>query len=280
MPHIIVNGHQQLRHSNCIRADDRGLTLGHGLFETMLINNGSVPLFTYHWDRLVTSLNVLGIKLPFDSTELFEMIDALIHENKLTEITAGLRLTITDGVSERGLLSHGNQNPTFIITTFCHPKTTSHSMTATIVKTKRNEHSFASRIKNISCVDNILAKKEAAEKGFDEAFLLNSQSNLAEGSLSNVFIVQNKALYTPSLIDGALPGIIRHLILNKLVLDDIEIKEQPINTDTLFNADEVFITNVLLGVMPISRLDQRLFQKPFTTAQLISTALKKQFNII
>ena len=276
---MIVNGQAYPSERNCINVYDRGLTLGHGLFETILISNGTAPLLHYHWKRLVIGVHLLGIKLPFDVEELSAMIDRLVHDNKLTNITAGIRLTITDGVSERGLLSTGEQTPTFILTTFFLPKNTKDSMTATIVGTRRNENSLASRIKSISYLDNILAKKEAVSGGFDEAFLLNSKSYLAEGSLSNVFMIKNKTVYTPPIADGALPGVIRDIILNELILD-IEVKEQSIDTDSLLNADEVFITNTLIGVKSIIKLDKKIYQEPFVTTRLISAALKKQFNTI
>lgn len=277
---MIVNGQTYPSEVNCINVYDRGLTLGHGLFETILISNGNAPLLHYHWKRLVIGVHLLGIKLPFDVEELSTMIDRLVHDNKLTNITAGIRLTITDGVSDRGLLSTGEQTPTFILTTFFLPKNTKDSMTATIVGTRRNENSLASRIKSISYLDNILAKKEALSGGFDEAFLLNSKSNLAEGSVSNVFMIKNKTVFTPPIADGALPGVIRDIILNELILDSIEVKEQSLNTDSLLNADEVFITNTLIGVKSITKLDKKIYQEPFVTTRLISAALKKQFNTI
>lgn len=280
MSHIIINGKKNKSNDPCISAYDRGLTLGHGLFETILINKGSIPLLGYHWKRLVTSTELIGIKLPFDLLELTNMINELLHENNLTKIRVALRLTITDGISERGLLSNGNQEPTYILSMSQLPDNITKSMTAIIVDTRRNESSLASRIKSISYLDNIIAKREAVSKGFDEAFLLNSRSNLAEGAISNIFIVKNNHILTPPIIDGALPGVTRHVILNDLVLDDIKVKEQHINTDMLLDADEVFITNALLGVKPIHMINNKLFSNEFQITNLISSSLKEQFNCI
>jgi len=280
MSHIIINGKKNKSNDPCISAYDRGFTLGHGLFETILINKGSIPLLEYHWNRLVTSIELIGIKLPFDLLELTNMINDLLHTNSLADVRVALRLTITDGISERGLLSNGNQEPTYILSMSQLPNSLTKSMTATVVNTRRNEYSLSSRIKSISYLDNIIAKREAVSKGFDEAFLLNSISNLAEGAISNIFIVKKNNVLTPPIIDGALPGVTRHIILNSLILDNIEVKEQHINTDMLLDADEVFITNALLGVKPIHMINNKLLSNEFQVANLVSSSLKEQFNYI
>ena len=280
MSHIIINGKKNKSNDPCISAYDRGFTLGHGLFETILINKGSIPLLEYHWKRFVTSIELIGIKLPFDLLELTNMINDLLHTNSLADVRVALRLTITDGISERGLLSNGNQEPTYILSMSQLPNGLAKSMTATVVNTRRNEHSLSSRIKSISYLDNIIAKREAVSKGFDEAFLLNSISNLAEGAISNIFIVKNNNVLTPPIIDGALPGVTRHVILNSLNFDNIEVKEQHINTDMLLDADEVFITNALLGVKPIRMINNKLLSNEFQIANLVSSSLKEKFNYI
>lgn len=116
MSHIIFNGKKILSNTPCISAFDRGLTLGHGFFETIMCINGALPLIDYHWKRLMASAKLLGITLPFNFHDLVEMINVLIKNNQLDRLNAALRLTLTDGIAERGLLSSGNQNPVFILT--------------------------------------------------------------------------------------------------------------------------------------------------------------------
>lgn len=280
MSHIIVNGKKILSDALCISAYDRGLTLGHGLFETMLYNKKSVPLIFYHFNRLLTSADLLGIKFSFDLAELENMINELLTANHLIDEKAAIRLTVTDGISERGLLSNGQQKPTVILTASRLPETKIQSLTATIVTTRRNEGSLSAKIKSISYLDNIFAKKEAISKGFDEAFLLNSKLYVAEGSISNVFMVKDNITYTPLIEDGALPGITRHILINKLPLNGIKIKEQHITSDMLLNADEIFISNALMGVKPISKLDNKIFSDNFNIANLLSAALRDKYNYV
>lgn len=277
---IIVNGEVIPADSLCISPFDRGLTLGHGLFETIYVNKGEVPLLEHHWERLVLSVKLLGLTLPFNASEFGAMIDQLIDANQLTRSQCGVRFTLTDGPSARGLLSDGKQAPTYLFASFSLPKNTAGSMSATLVTTRRNENSFASRVKSISYLDNILAKKEAVSSGFDEAFLLNSKLNLADGAISNVFMIKKGVVYTPFISDGALPGVIRTIILNHLIFDNLEIKEQSINKDMLFSAEEIFITNALLGVKPIHQFENITLQTPYPMTTIIAEALKKKFNYI
>lgn len=278
MPHILVNGKIIPSKALCISAHDRGFTLGHGLFETMLASRGVIPFLSDHWARLSTSAPLLGIPLSFDEVGLAKMIKQLLNKNQLTHARAALRLTVTDGISERGIVSTTHRSPTVVLTASHLPDNLTQSMSATIVNTRRNEYTFASRIKSISYLDNILAKKEALSQGFDEAFLLNSSSHLAEGSVSTVFVVKNNTVYTPPLTDGALPGVIRHVILNRLKLDGLILKEKTVHTGMLDDADEVFISNALMGVKPIHRLDEKTFAAPYSVATEISVALRTQYN--
>tara|TARA_R110000868_G_scaffold65823_1_gene196487 strand:- start:830 stop:1672 length:843 start_codon:yes stop_codon:yes gene_type:complete len=280
MSHIIFNGQIILSEAPCVNVFDRGFTLGHGLFETMLIKNGTIPLLPYHWDRLLTSSCILGIKLPFTYSDLQGMTTDIISKNQLLNGKGSLRLTVTDGVSERGILATGNPTPSYTLTSAALPEKKRHSMNAAVVETRRNELSMASRVKSISYLDNILARKEAVLKGADEAFLLNSKGFLAEGSVSNVFIVNNKTVSTPRIDDGALPGVVRHVILNELNLSELTIKEEEISLEMLLNAEDIFITNALFGVMPINQINDVKISNNPGISSLISKRLIERFDYI
>lgn len=267
MPFMLVNGKKVPHDSLSISANDRGITLGHGLFETILVMKGAMPLLNLHWERLIKSCEMLDIKLPFTYQHFKRMLQDLIVTNRL-ESQGGIRFTITDGVAERGIVTNGLQKPTWFITAFSLSASTNASMTGSIVQTRRNENSLSSRVKSTSYLDNILAKKEAVLKGFDEGFLLNSKSLLAEGACSNIFVIKNNSVSTPFITDGALPGIIRHTLLHLLSCNTIQVKEEHITAEMLLNADEVFITNALMGIKPVSRIDNVYFNAHTMTATI------------
>jgi len=281
MNHLIqfmtINGKIMPCNTLCLSPYDRGITLGHGLFETMRAHKGCLPLLAYHWQRLVNSAPLLDLKIPFTFSELQAMAEELLLKNNLTEQNVGMRLTITDGISERGIVRQDDSIPTFFMTCFPLPQKTTIALTATVVSARRNEQSLTSRVKSTSYLENVLAKKDAIARGFDEAFLLNTQSQLAEGSTTNVFVVYKQIIYTPPITDGALPGVIRHVLLNDLDLHPFTIEERSIDLPMLFAADAIFISNAIMGLQAIGKLDGVEFSGLFKVTSLINNLFEKQF---
>lgn len=234
---------------------DRGFTLGHGIFETIYFEHGKIPFLNYHMDRIKSSSDLVGIKLPFTFDELEQMISELFQENDLQEKKGGIRVTLTDGVSERGILSSGKAIPTVTIFVFEMKQANHMPLTATIVPYRRNETSITSKVKSTSYLDNIMAKKYAVEHGFDEAIFLNTCGNISECSVFNLFIVKDNVVFTPLISDGALPGIFRRVLLNDVSIDNFAIIERTISKKDLDAADEVFVTNALMGIRSISKID-------------------------
>jgi branched-chain amino acid aminotransferase len=277
MSKIIFNERLISSNTPCIHHNDRGFTLGHGLFETILVNKGTIPALIYHWQRLETSAEMIGISLPCTMQKLEEMIGVVIKENNLHNKTAGARLTLTHGESERGLIPQKDPKPNFLITVFeCIPSTDK-PLKAMIVKTIKNERSVTSRIKSISYLDNILAKKEAIKYGYDEAILLNTTGKIADGSISNIFMVKNNQIITPPITDGALPGVVRAILLKELK-EDFSFVEKTIDPDEFLLADEIFLTNALMGVKKVSKLNDREFSFSEITAK-IQSALSIKLGI-
>lgn len=262
----------------CIRHNDRGFTLGHGLFETILVKKSAIPALDYHWQRLKTSAPIIGITLPFTRQELELMLTKLIVNNHLQDKIAGARVTITHGESERGILPLKAPQPNFLISVFECASPIDRPYSACIVNTRKNEHTASARIKSISYLDNILAKQEAMSRGYDEAILLNTASKIADGSISNIYIVKNGQTFTPPVVDGALPGVVRSILLaefNHL----FQIIEKTISPAELMEADEMFLTNALMGVKSVGKVDEKEFNS-FVVANKIGRALCDVKNYI
>lgn len=237
----------------CISHNDRGFTLGHGLFETILINHNTIPALDYHWRRLESSALLTGIMLPFNAQDLNGMLKELIKINSLDDKLAGARVTITHGQADRGIMPAIAPKPNFLISVFEHVLSDK-PFSALIVKTKKNEHSLSSQIKSLSYLDNIFAKQEAMDKKYDEAILLNTANNIADGAISNIYIVKNKQIFTPAISDGALPGVVRSILIEEL-RNFFSIKEKTISLEEILYADEVFLTNALMGVKHVNKLN-------------------------
>jgi len=231
---------------------DRGFTLGHGIFETILVVNGKIPLLEYHWSRANESAKKLYIDINISYEDFKYQINRLIKVNNLMNDIASIRVTITHGEAARGIFPTSPTEPNIIYTASKIAAPTNSALTAVVVKTKRNENSISSQVKSISYLDNILAKKEAIDAGYDEAILLNSKGLVSEGSITNIFIIKNNKIYTPPLKSGALPGITRKVLLEH----NPNITEKDISLKFLLDADSIFLTNSLMGIKPVSKINE------------------------
>ena len=233
-----------------IPLDDRGLLLGDGVFETLLAVNGVVDQLIAHLDRLAAGCAVLGLPEP-DRTAA---TDAIMHAvNGRSEPRLAVRLTLTAGSGGRGLDRPEPATPTLFASAAPSPKVAEPARLM-ISATRRNADSASSRIKSLSYLDNILARREARAMGADEAVMLNGRGEVACATAANLFWIMDDQLHTPALECGVLAGIMRARVL--ALADDlgISVREVHSSLDALAQADGVFLTNSLIGVRQASGL--------------------------
>ena len=123
----------------------------------------------------------------------------------------------------------------------------------------RNEHSPLSSIKSTNYLENILAKEEAKRNGAEEGLWLNTKGYVSEGTMSNLFFVKDETLFTPTLTSGCLPGTRRQIVLSLAHSLQIPTCEGLYPLSDLLLADEIFMTNALMGIMPVRQIDEFLF---------------------
>jgi branched-chain amino acid aminotransferase len=232
-----------------IEPGDRGFTLGDGLFETIRYAEGRAVRLDRHLERLRHGAGFLGIPLDRSDAEIAAGLDAVIAAQLLT--AAVIRITLTRGPAPRGLLPPPVPAPTLMIAAapLASPVPPAHAVIATV--TRRNEASPLSRLKTLNYLDNILARREALERGADEAILLNTRGKVAEASAANLFILADGVLKTPPVEDGALPGIARAVLIERC--GAIEASLSP---DDLARAGAVFLSNSL-GLRPVAAIEGR-----------------------
>lgn len=251
---IFLNGALVNEEEARINPADRGLLLGDGLFETLRANHGRVMFEDKHFERLMRGLDILEISPAYSIETMKKGIRQVIEANLLVTTTAALRITITRGAGPRGLLFPEVDSPTLLITGVELQARESTSVQVGISPFRRNESSPLAGIKSLSYGENVLARRKVQLSGFDEALLLNTAGALAGGSYSNVFIVSGGHVLTPRLADGALPGIVRQAILEQ---PGMILQEARLTSDDLHAADEVFLTNSLIGILPVASIDHR-----------------------
>jgi len=250
MNFICLDGKIIPDHEPVLFADNRGFRYGDALFETMKFINAEIVLGQFHFDRLFAGLQLLDYILPthFSESLLKENINELIQRNKCGKI-ARVRLTVFRG---HGGLYDENKNAGYLIE--CWPL-------ADTVNTL-NENGLIidvfpgavkscdqySNLKSASFLIYSLAAQYAKKQKLNECLVLNTKGNIADGSITNLFIIKAEKIYTTSLDEGCIAGVMRKYLIQSLKKSGYMIAESSITVDDLAAADEVFLTNAIQGI--------------------------------
>lgn len=268
MVEVYINGVLLNAAQAGVPVDDRGFLYGDGAFETMRVYDGRPFLIEKHLARLRASLAGLRIDPGYQYTDqtFMRAIQSVIDANEVGE--GVVRLTVTRGQSTGTLLPTPGAPPSVIVTSRPMPPYPSawrrEGMSVAITKMRRvHREALDSSIKSMNFLNSIMARMEAADSGADEAVMLNHPGMLAEGSVSNLFFVRGGVLMTPSLHMDILAGITREVVIGLARDAGITVEEGGFGPDELRQADEAFLTNSTMEVMPIGRVDgSRLTEAP------------------
>lgn len=255
----INNGFCNIENSN-ISANDRGLLLGDGIFTTIKAVNNKLLHFSQHYERLKKHAAVIALSIPFTEKEIQIYCLDLLRINKLDAASAVIRITLTRGVSERGINISQNSTPTVIIKCSQFMPVDEKSVKLCFTSIMRNEFSCVTKIKSLNYLEPILAKKEAMERGFDDGIMLNTRGAISECSTSNVFFVtSNYEVLTPHLSEGVLDGITRHNVINACKQLNIPILQRSIRPDDIYDCIEAFQTNCIIDIQNIASIEDIIF---------------------
>ena len=249
-----------------IDAQDRGFLFGDGVFDTVAMAGAHGHRLGAHIDRLVTAAVTIGIEIGEGA------LHAAIDEARrgLAGPTTILRTTVTRGVALRGLWPSGASEPTIAVSTQAWPlDLIGQPATLAIATAPRNERSPLSRLKSLNYLDAILAAREAAATGADDALLLNTAGRVACTTIANLFILRAERLVTPPLGEGCLPGIMRATLLDEAAGLGLFVEEAALAPGDLFSADAVFLTNSVRLLRPVTAIaGAAVRQSPVTAAIL------------
>jgi len=244
-----------------------GFLCGFGLFETMRAYNNRIVYFDAHLERLKRSAGLLDIRCPYSLAKVKEIIYEAVKINGLRD--AYVRLTLWK--SERGA-------DTLIIAKKYQPYSSrkyKKGFRACISPFRQNENSYLAQLKTTSYLLYRLAYAKAKEKGFDEAIILNHKGYIAEASRSNLFFIKDKELFTPSLECSCLDGITRRVIFDLAKKYNIKAYEGDFSIPDLYASDEAFLTNSLMGIMPLESIE-----KQSIGAGKITKFFMKKYNLL
>jgi branched-chain amino acid aminotransferase group I len=254
---VYLNGSLVPRDQARISPLDYGFLYGFGLFETMRAYNDRIFRIESHLERLEYAANILGLRI--DISELKRAAQDTLRANQQQD--ARIRITVSAGEGEMVPDPATCTKPTVMVTAgHYHPypeRVYNRGFTVTISSIRRNSGSPLAGLKSTNYLESLFARREARSSGFDEAIVLNEKGLLAEASMSNIFVVSGDVLLTPGQESGILPGITRDIVLKMASQFGINTVEQDIELDELVHAKEVFLTNSLIEVMPVTGVDMK-----------------------
>jgi len=258
---VYLNG-KFVHHSKAsVSVFDHGLLYGDGVFEGIRSYGGRVFKLEAHIDRLFESARTIMLRIPMSRAELIEVVKSCLRVNRLRD--AYIRLVVTRGVGDLGLDPRRCARQTvFVIADKIqlYPRSLyERGLDIVTVATQRNvPEALNPQIKSLNYLNNILAKIEAINAGYEEALMLSPSGYVTECTGENLFLVKDGALVTPPPYIGVLRGITRQTVMDLGRRMGLDVREDLLTRHDCFNAEEVFLTGTAAEIVPVVTIDGRV----------------------
>ena len=256
--------------TSSIDIEDRGLLYGDGLFETIAVLDGAPQYFDKHLHRLEKGCQRLGIPSP----------DPMLLQQEAFRLSEGndravLKIIITRGKGGRGYNPSARSEPSRILSLYDWPEYPSGNAEKGVCvrycETRLSENLALAGIKHLNRLEQVLARAEWDDSAIAEGLMLNSSGYVIEGTMSNLFIFQKGVLMTPDLSACGVEGVMRSIVLEAASRQGIDCQTCKLSQQDLARADEIFITNSLIGIWPVRQIDQQQYPVGDATMRLIKT---------
>jgi D-alanine transaminase len=247
-----VNGEFMPVDKAMVPIEDRGYQFGDGVYEFIASYEGRLFMLDAHLDRLERSMRELAFD-PISRAEIQTVIVDLFKRSGYPR--AGIYIQISRGVAPRNHAFGQDMTPQIIMTIRAVKEISELRRKGATAITVQDLRWGRCDIKTIQLLANCLAKQKALDSGCDDAIFVSDQGVVREGTSSNLFIVTAGRLTTHPLTDNILPGITRMVVFNICKAANLGLEESFFNTETLYSADEVFLTGTVTEVLPIVRID-------------------------
>jgi branched-chain amino acid aminotransferase len=261
---VSFNGNLLPSDEATLNLNNRGYNYGDSLFETMRVINSKIMFWETHYFRLMSSMRILRMSIPMDFSPEFleEKIIELVKANDLE--SSAVRVKINIHREAGGYYTPERNSIGYFISVKpldgAFFTISDDPYEVELYKDHYVLSGMLSTIKSNNKLVNILAGIYAKENGFDNCFLINQNKSVLEMTNGNVFIIKGEEIKTPPLSDGCLNGIIRKQlieILNKS--EDFTLKEETVSPFELQKADEIFFTNAIQGIQPITKYRKKSY---------------------
>ncbi|MCI0603178.1 aminotransferase class IV [bacterium] len=241
---------------------DRGFLFGDSIYETLRTYGGKPFLMDRHLQRLVNSANMLFMELPVDLQEFSRQVSRTVEAS--SNVECYIRIIVTRGAGRIGLDVNLSKQPSYVIIVIPleppSPQFYETGIKVSVVSVRRNDITTLNpKIKSSNLLNNVLAYVQAKKEGSFEGILCNMAGNVAEGTGSNIFIVQNGKLKTPPPEAGLLEGVTRALTLDLAAAENVPFEEAHFTPRELLQGDECFITSTTKEILPVRQVDGKEF---------------------
>ncbi len=251
-----------------LACNDSAVLFGDSLFETFKVQNGHIQFLEEHLDRLELAARLLNF--PCDRAALRSALLATVERH--ADPVIRLRLTLSRGPMAGLALPTADSGHFFLSASpYREPDSNARQQGVACVfapNRRVNPLSHLPQLKRGNYADCLYAADYARRNGAREALFRTEDGHVLEGATSNLFMIKNDTLFTPPAGELVLAGIIRRQVLLAAVDLGLPAKEQPIPADELFNADETFLTNSLVGLLPVAQIESRQIKRGPLTARL------------
>jgi branched-chain amino acid aminotransferase len=274
---VYLNGKLTPRSGAKVSVLDYGFLFGFGLYETIRAYHGKPFRLDNHIARMRYSAERLGI--PIKPAEIRQAVKDTVKANGFADTRIRITVSIGEGTITPNLASCIEPTIAVLVTEY-HPSASEkykNGFKAIISSIRRNSRSPVTYMKSANTMEAMLARQEARIKGADEALFLNEKGFLTEASGSNIFLVKDGILITPRFETGILPGVTRVAVFEVANLSGIKVKEKNVRLDELLQADEAFITNSLIEIVPVTEVGIKQIGKgkPGPMTKRVSNAYKE-----
>jgi len=266
--YINYNGNYFKSNEGVLTVQNRAFRYGDALFETMFATSNKVPLFNEHLARLIKTMQMLKMEVPtkfsLDAKGFHQDISRLMIKNKFFT-SARVRLAVfrNDG----GLYTPQTNEVGYVIELDKMDNTNfeihKNGLKIDIYNEIKKPINALSNLKTANSMLFVLAGIYKKTKKMDDVIILNQNNYICESMTSNIFIIKNDKLYTPAISEGCVNGIMRNVVINVAKENNFEVIDDCMLTiDNLLYADEVFLTNAVMGIRWVAAFqDRRYFNK-------------------
>jgi branched-chain amino acid aminotransferase len=269
---INFNGELLFEENIKLSTENRGFKYGDAIFETIKVTHHKIIFWEDHYFRLMASMRMLRMKIPMQFTLEFleqEILKTVAVQDKAASFRVRLNVYRKDG----GLYTPRTNEIDYLIDVKENTYSTKETYKVDVFKDFYNYSGLLSTIKTNNRMLNTLASIYAKENDLDNCVLINEKKGVVEVTNANIFVIKGNTIKTPALTEGCIKGILRQKVIEIIAKNpDYNIEETSISPFEIQKADEVFITNAIIGIQPVTHYKKKKFTTEF--ANKLSKSLK------